>query len=199
MTKPTHDQPTLWGEFLIVPLFGPSDAKESVPSPAPDFGDDAVRSGSIGGPEADREVASVVPRFVGLPPAAKKLLDSRGLALVGAEASMNPDGSFLSGLLYGRTEPTNAMLQLTAFTVMNPVHVTEFPRTAVYDFTASTAVAGHPTITKFPAKVTSDPNGDREIKWSQGGVAYFLKSFGPISDDELLGIANQISEMEAKR
>lgn len=54
-------------------------------------------------------------------------------------------------------------------------------------------------ITKFPAKGTSDPNGDREINWSQDGVAYFLKSFDPISDDELLGIANEISAMEAKR
>lgn len=199
MTKPTHNQPTMWGEFLIVPLFEPSNATESLPPPAPDFGDDAVTTGSVAGVGADREVAAVVPRFVDLSPSAKKLMDSKGLALAGAEASMSPDGSFLSGLLYGRTEPTNAMLQLTAFTVMNPVQVTEFPRTAVYDFTASTAVAGHPTITKFPAKGTSDPNGDREIKWSQNRVAYFLKSFGPISDEELLGIANGISAMEAKR
>lgn len=199
MTKPTHDQPTMWGEFLIVPLFEPSDATVTSPSPAPDFGDDALRTGSVAGVGADREVAAIVPRFVDLPPSAKKFMDSKGLVLVGAEASMNPDGGFLSGLLYGRTEPTDAMLQLTAFTVMNPVQITEFPRTAVYDFTTSTAVAGHPTITKFPAKGTSDPNGDREIKWSQDGVAYFLKSFGPISDDELLGIANEISAMEAKR
>jgi hypothetical protein len=199
MTRPSHDEPTRWGEFLIVPLFEPSDSVDSSPPPAPEFGDGSIQTGVVGGPDAIEIAASAVPRFVDLPVEAKALLESRGLSLVGAEAAINPDGSFLSGLLYGRTEPSNAMLQFAAFTVVNPVHVTEFPRTAIYDFAVSTAVAGHPTITKFPAAGTSDPNGDREVMWSQGGVAYFLKSFGPITDDELLSIANEISLTEQSR
>lgn len=49
MTKPTHNQPTAWGEFHIVPLFEPSDAEETLPSPAPSFGHDAITTGSLAG------------------------------------------------------------------------------------------------------------------------------------------------------
>ncbi len=199
MTKPTHDQPTVWGEFLIVPVFAPSEAEETTVNPAPHFGTDSVKTGPIAGPAAPAQAASLVPRFVAVPPTTQRILESKGLTVVGAEASANPDGSFMSNVLYGRTEPSNAMLQLTAFTAVNRVRVTEFPDTAIYDFVASNAIAGNPTITKFPDKGTSDPSGDREVKWSQGGAAYFLKSFGPFTDDELISIATEISRVEATR
>ncbi len=198
VAPPTHDRPTQWGEFLIVPIFAPASPgpSETFPQPAPTFGPDAKRSGLVGGADADAKVESQVPEFVGLPDAAKQIVAARGLALVSAEASANADGSFVSGLLYGRTEPSNAMLQLSVITVVNPLRITEFPHTPIYDFVASYAVAGNPTITKFPSAGTSDASGDREVRWSQDGKAFLLKTFGPFSDDEVLEIANEVSQAE---
>jgi hypothetical protein len=48
----------------------------------------------------------------------------------------------------------------------------------------------------LPSAGTSDPNGDREVRWSQDGKAFLLKTFGPFSDDEVLTIATQISRSE---
>lgn len=193
MTKPTHDGPTPWGNFLIVPVTAPSDAQDNELSPAPVFGESAVKTGELSGPDAPVRAVALVRRFVDLGEEGRSFAASIGLTAVGAEAAMNPDGAFSSGVLYARSQPGNAMIQLSALTPVRPIRITEFPDTAIYDFRTSTAVSDSPTITKFPDKGTSDPNGDREIRWSQNGVAYLLKSYGPISDDQLLAIAVEIS------
>lgn len=199
MTEPTHTSPTPWGEFLIVPVAAPSTERGDEPSPVPEFGAAALVSGELAGTDAPDRASAMVPRFVGLSVEGKKIVAGKGLVAVGAQAKANVNGSFLSAALYGKEPPNPGMLQITAYTPTIPVRVTEFPDTAIYDFRASTLVNGNPTITKFPDKGTSDPNGDREIKWSQRGVVYFLKSFGPFTDEDLLTIAVGISVQEEAR
>jgi hypothetical protein len=197
-TEPSPEGPTPWGEFLIVPV-NVSSGDDGALSPGPVFGDSAVKTGDLGGPDAPAKAAALVPRFVDLGPQGLALVASIGLTAVGAEASQNPDGTFVSGVFYGRIEPRPAMVQLTALTPIHPIRITRFPDTPIYDFVTSMAVNGNPTITKFPDKGTSDPNGAREIRWSQEGVAYTLQSGGPISDDQLLAAAVEISVAESKR
>ena len=197
MTKPTHDTPTGWGEFLIVPQAAPTEQRADVPSVRPEFGPAANRVG-FAGPNAPAQVASQVASFVDLPPEFHSLAQSKGMSIAEASAEEEASGSFRSSILYLRTNPS-AMLNLSAYTPTGPVQITEFPDTAIYDFRTSISVNGKPTITKFPDKGTSDPNGDREVMWSQNGAVYFLKTFGPFSDDDVLRLASQVSiSQEAK-
>jgi hypothetical protein len=180
------------GLFVIVAPNAPNP-----PSWVPVRADTAIATGQLAGPAAPARAAAIVPRFVDVGAAGRALIDALGLVSDGAEAWQNPDGMFVSGVFYGRIEPRPAMLQLSALTPTGPVPITRFPDTPIYDFRTSTAVNGNPTITKFPDKGTSDPNGDREIRWSQGGVAYALHSFGPITDEQLLAVAIEISVAES--
>ena len=174
----------------------PSGTGVDTTSSLPNFSSDAIDTGMVTGPDSPTRAAAIAPRFIDAPDEALGKLTSEGFEAAGASAQQDTSGTFASYVLYGRTTPSPAMFQVRAYTPTSPVAITRFPDNPVYDFRTSTAVRGHPTITKFPKPVTSDPNGQREVFWSQGGAVYFLTVTGPFTDDEVLGYASTISLKE---
>ena len=189
-------QPRPWGEFVVEPVGAPNDPV----SPAPQFGETAIASGHLTGATAPRDAAAKVPRFVDIPVETQASLAAKGLAVVFAEATFDPvTGSFLSGLLYARSEQPTAMFQLVAYTPVRPPQVTDFGASGVTVMTLDYAVNGNPTITVFPHPISAPPTNSRTVDWSQDGAVYFLQTTGPFTDDKVLAIARAISADEAAR
>ena len=191
-----HTEPTVWGEFLIVPRMEPSDEVQPYESPRPLFGPDATVAGPFAGPLASEEAEAVVPAFVGVPSSFDESARARGFEIAEASAERDSAGNFRSSLLYLKRDGRPGMILISGYTPTRLVEVTEFPDTAIYEFRATNDVNGHPTITRLPDRLTSDPNGDREVMWSQGGKVYFIKVLGEFSDEEVLSLAASISSSE---
>ncbi|MCA9831514.1 MAG: hypothetical protein R3B97_08530 [Dehalococcoidia bacterium] len=192
---PSHAEPTPWGLFIINPVIDGKSVLNPQGMPYPPLDSEGAHRFEAAGDDALRRA-----REAGMPVIEIPRRYREGMTLSGVQAGS--DGAhFVIELGYHAGDLARPVktLRLTAFTPTTPVTFEEFPDNAIWDFAASHAVNGHPTLTVFPDLGTADQGDERIVAWSQGDAVFYIRTVGVFENDELLALAREISASEGSR